>query len=525
MEQNNISEANDKNIMPESSETSIDNNTTEPQNDQINKSNLNDKSETDDNYIEESDDHLPRVQEELDKLNYANESINNLELELEDSKKEYARTIKESEEELKELEKKLGSCVEKSRPYYDARIELNEAKEKYYIAKHRFETAQELYVAAKNIQLYAEENLENFSSIAKNDPNEKETLIKILEIAKNKVNDTELSKESSDIEQINALKIYDEKKNLVQQLEKDLKKNIEKSKKYYELKSSLNKELRFLFTKIEGLKSCLKEAKLAYQQSLNNLELISTEIHTQRQLTLSNRTTNSSNLSETMTSNLETTNNNTSPSANKKNDNNNNNNGESNLTNPNKLMSPSSSSNLSSSSSSSTSSSLSISIANNKSNNNESKENDNATLTNTNNHNEDFDVYFNNATSSQYKNDILIRPKKISDKKIASRNNSQKLSQQLISDEDIENIGLDIKLKMYKDEIVTKRSTDECITEGAAASVAVTGQNSTKTSSSTTPPQSPSYQQKIASSNSQTPQTPSSRPQFRVPTLAFFAKK
>ena len=33
--------------------------------------------------VEEGEDHLPRVQIELDRLNYTNESINNLELELE----------------------------------------------------------------------------------------------------------------------------------------------------------------------------------------------------------------------------------------------------------------------------------------------------------------------------------------------------------------------------------------------------------------------------------------------------------
>ena len=81
---------------------------------------------------EESDEHLPRVQVELDKLNYANESINSLELELEESKREYLLTMEESEEELVALEKRLGSCVEKSRPYYEARIDLNEAKEKYF---------------------------------------------------------------------------------------------------------------------------------------------------------------------------------------------------------------------------------------------------------------------------------------------------------------------------------------------------------------------------------------------------------
>ena len=37
-----------------------------------------------------------------------------------------------------------------------------------------------------------------------------------------------------------------------------------------------------MHSKIEGLKSCLKEAKNTYQQSLNNLESISTEIHALR---------------------------------------------------------------------------------------------------------------------------------------------------------------------------------------------------------------------------------------------------
>ena len=124
-------------------------------------STLNDESALAVDAVEaESDEHLPRVQIELDKLNYANESINNLELELVDSKKELVRTMQDGDEELRQLEAKLGVCVLKSVPYYEARIELCEAKDKYVKAKIRFETAQELYVAAKNMQMYAEETLE-----------------------------------------------------------------------------------------------------------------------------------------------------------------------------------------------------------------------------------------------------------------------------------------------------------------------------------------------------------------------------
>lgn len=239
---------------------------------------------------EEPDEHLLRVQVELEKLNYANESINNLELELEESRREYVQTANETDLKLSSLEKKLGSCVEKAKPYYEARMELNEFRKKYLVAKNLFETAQELYVAAKNMQMYAEENLENFAlkknqdhSADKTSNYDKETLIKMLEIAKIKVNETELSKQSSDIEQIHAFKTYEEQRIKCHEMEKNLKKPIEKSRDYFEEKSKLYEELRFLYTKIECLKSCLKEAKTTYQASLRNLESISTEIHEQRQ--------------------------------------------------------------------------------------------------------------------------------------------------------------------------------------------------------------------------------------------------
>lgn len=371
--------------------------------------------ENENDNITESDDHLPRVQIELDKLNYATEAINNLELELEESKREYVQTMQITEEQLTSLEKKLGNCVEKSKPYYDSRIELNDAKDKYLKAKNRFETAQELYVAAKNMQMYAEENLENF---ALNSNMDKETLTKMYEIAVVKVNDTELSKQSSDIEQIEAFKVYEETRIRVEEMEKSLKKSIEKSRVYFDLKSSLFKELRFVFTKIEGLKSCLKEAKSNYQQSLRNLETISTEIHTQRQIS------------------------GVYPSDKEK----------------------------------STGKSI------------DQTENENEIE-------EDFDVYFKNDLDSKVKKEIELRH--------FSRNNSEKLNTSLhMTDEEIENLKLDDKLKMYKenlDESNGKRKSDEIILK-------------VKLSSSVSLPSSPmtGQGQALASSN---------RPQFRIPSF------
>ena len=60
------------------------------------------------------------------------------------------------------------------------------------------------------------------------------------------------------------------------------------------MKSAFNKELQFFSLKIDGLKSCLREAKTTYQQSLRNLEKISTEVHLQRSFNKAHNASNSS---------------------------------------------------------------------------------------------------------------------------------------------------------------------------------------------------------------------------------------
>ena len=157
----------------------------------------------------ESDAHLPRVRVELDRLNYANESINNLELELVEAKREFLEVLRYSESELEACEKKIGNQhVQKSVVYYEERMALNLAKQKYLNAKFRFETAQELYVAAKNVQMYAEENLEDGKEAGSVDSvSESMNLVKMHKMAKVKVSEAEFSKQSCDLEQIESFKV------------------------------------------------------------------------------------------------------------------------------------------------------------------------------------------------------------------------------------------------------------------------------------------------------------------------------
>jgi len=116
----------------------------------------------------------------------------------------------------------------------------------------------------------------------------RQSLLELLKNAQEKSAEAETSKQKCDKEQIGALQVYEDKHKFVIEFEKSNAKLIKKAREYYELKASLNKELKFQLKKIEGLKSCVKEAKSVYQQSLDNLESISTEVHLKRKLTQSN---------------------------------------------------------------------------------------------------------------------------------------------------------------------------------------------------------------------------------------------
>ena len=61
----------------------------------------------------------PRVQEELEKLNNCTDEINRLEIQLDDANTVFRSLLSDSTHHLKALSKRIGSHIEKARPYYD----------------------------------------------------------------------------------------------------------------------------------------------------------------------------------------------------------------------------------------------------------------------------------------------------------------------------------------------------------------------------------------------------------------------
>ncbi|CAF1500644.1 unnamed protein product, partial [Adineta steineri] len=174
----------------------------------------------------DDDDALdPRVQIELERLNHANEAINHLELQLDEARKTLKEFSDAGEIELAQLEKSIGSAVSKTRSYYDARIKLRDARETLTKAKHRFERAQALHVAAKELAVVSADYIDEAERSNQNAASWNETYSQAIA----KAADAEREKYQADLDQQTADQAYSEIEKLVEKLQKDYRRAINKS--------------------------------------------------------------------------------------------------------------------------------------------------------------------------------------------------------------------------------------------------------------------------------------------------------
>ncbi|XP_038163608.1 LOW QUALITY PROTEIN: SH3-binding domain protein 5-like, a [Cyprinodon tularosa] len=225
-------------------------------------------------YEEELD---PRIQEELEQLNEASAEINRLELELDDARSAYRKILTESARKLNAQSSQLGSCIEKARPYYEARRLAKEAQQETQKAALSYERAVSMHTAAREMVYVAEQGL---MADGKNtlDP----TWQEMLNHATSKVNEAEEERIRSEREHMRVTHACQEAEARVQTLQKSLKRVILKSKPYFELKSQLNHILEEHKTKVLQLEQNVSKVKTRYSIALRNLEEISEAIHAQR---------------------------------------------------------------------------------------------------------------------------------------------------------------------------------------------------------------------------------------------------
>ncbi|CAG5120550.1 unnamed protein product [Candidula unifasciata] len=226
---------------------------------------------------EEGDDELdPRIQVELEKLNRASEDINRLEMELDDARTAFRQVLSESTQCLNALSRRLGSCVEKARPYYDARLRLREAHLESQKAVLRFERSRRMHEAAREMVQLAEEGYKRREKDL--DP----TWQEMLNHATLKVNDAEKETLESEQNHHAITLVFKRKEEEVHRLQKDLKKVITKSRPYFDMKEKFHQLLENHKRCVSRLENEVGSAKSLYSQTLHNLEAISDSIHQHR---------------------------------------------------------------------------------------------------------------------------------------------------------------------------------------------------------------------------------------------------
>ncbi|KAM7142419.1 SH3 domain-binding protein 5-like isoform 1-T3 [Molossus nigricans] len=218
----------------------------------------------------------PRIQEELEHLNQASEEINQVELQLDEARTTYRRILQESARKLNTQGSHLGSCIEKARPYYEARRLAKEAQQETQKAALRYERAVSMHNAAREMVFVAEQGV--MADKNRLDP----TWQEMLNHATCKVNEAEEERLRGEREHQRVTRLCQQAEARVQALQKTLRRAIGKSRPYFELKAQFSQILEEHKAKVTELEQQVAQAKTRYSVALRNLEQISEQIHERR---------------------------------------------------------------------------------------------------------------------------------------------------------------------------------------------------------------------------------------------------
>ncbi|KAM6935365.1 SH3 domain-binding protein 5b [Lycodopsis pacificus] len=230
-----------------------------------------DEAEYDDEEVD------PRIQGELEKLNQSTDDINRCETELEDARQKFRSVLVEATVKLDELVKKIGKAVEESKPYWEARRLARQAQLEAQKATQDFQGATEVLRAAKETISLAEQRL-----LEEDNRQFDSAWQEMLNHATQRVMEAEHTKTRSELVHKETAAKYTAAIGRMKQLEKNLKRTINKSKPYFEMKAKSYLQLENLKQKVDERQAKLSRAKGEYKAALRNLELISDEIHERR---------------------------------------------------------------------------------------------------------------------------------------------------------------------------------------------------------------------------------------------------
>ncbi|MGH0132831.1 UNVERIFIED_CONTAM: hypothetical protein FKN15_052586 [Acipenser sinensis] len=196
---------------------------------------------------------------------------------LQEARQKFRSVLVEATVKLDELVKKIGKAVEESKPYWEARRVARQAQLEAQKATQDFQRATEVLRAAKETIALAEQRL------LEDDQRQFDSAWQeMLNHATQRVMEAEQTKTRSELVHKETAAKYNAAMSRMKQLEKKLKRAINKSKPYFELKAKYYMQLEQLKKNVDELQAKLSLSKGAYKTALKNLEMISDEIHERR---------------------------------------------------------------------------------------------------------------------------------------------------------------------------------------------------------------------------------------------------
>lgn len=238
----------------------------------------NGENSEEDAHCAEGDEEVdPRIQGELERLNQSTDDINRWEIELEDFRQRFRAVLVEATLKLDEQMKKIGRAVDDSKPYWEARKVARQAQVEAQKATQEFQRAVEILRAAKETIALAEERL-----LEEDSRQFDSAWQEMLNHATQRVMEAEQARTRSEAEHRKTAANYNSCISHMKQLEKKLKRSINKSRPYFELKSKYYLQLEQLKRNVDERQNKLVLAKAEYRTALRNLESISEEIHAHR---------------------------------------------------------------------------------------------------------------------------------------------------------------------------------------------------------------------------------------------------
>lgn len=226
----------------------------------------------------DEDDLDPRIQIELEKLNNATDEINKLEMELDEANSTFNMLMNDSMRRIKLWARKLGSCIERARPYYEALEIAKKAQQECQRAAVKYQRANEIHQAAKETVALAEARFLSKQHVWQFDNAWQD----MLNHATLKVMEAENQKAESGREHQKRATLFHEAEQKVQMLEQKLKRSITKSRPYFEEKAVCQSQLDAQKQRVGEIQTAIAKAKAEYAASLRQLESISEEIHLRR---------------------------------------------------------------------------------------------------------------------------------------------------------------------------------------------------------------------------------------------------